>query len=417
MLTYSALLRRLFQINSSKGMKQGLSNCKQLQAHFNFPDQDYHTIHVAGTNGKGSVSLKIGIALQHAGYKVGIFTSPHVSSFRERIKINGDMIPEEDLADILQTLFKVIDQEEIPATFFELATFAAYLYFARQKVDFAVFEVGLGGRLDATNIITPLLSIITSISLDHTELLGQSVNEIAREKAGIIKPGIPVVIGPHTPQDFFKKIAHQYNCPYIAIDNTFTLYEEENKAIARTALHYLSASFPLSDHSIEKGLNASLPCRLEVACQSPLVIMDVAHNPDGLEHLFFALNVKYPLANLRIVFGLSKTKDIEGCLHILQKHGHFFHLVEAANGRGATINQLKMFFHQKLENVFSHCSVTQGVEQAVNAARLSGDLVVICGTFFIMSEARKALGIIEPQDEIDMNESNISCKSRSIDAI
>jgi dihydrofolate synthase/folylpolyglutamate synthase len=403
-MSYSQLVQRLFQINSFSGIKLGLNNCRQLQALMEYPDKCYECIHIAGTNGKGSVAVKIASALEKSGYRVGLYTSPHIASFRERIKINSQMISEEAVETTLSELFQLTEKHAIPATFFELTTFLALAYFARQKVDYAVLETGLGGRLDATNIVSPLLSVITSISLDHTEILGEDEEEIAKEKAGIIKPGIPVVIGPHTPQNFFKKYAHQYNCPYIAVEQNSPLYEEENKSIAKAALQYLSASLGLMDQAISAGLEDKPPCRFEIVQHSPLIILDVAHNPDGLMHLFHALKLHYPDQPLRILFGLSKTKDLKSCVSIIQQHGEHFHIVEAANGRGAALEELQFFMDTEDSRFFSHTGIIDGVKIAVQEAALHQQVLVICGSFFIMREAREALGILEPRDELDLNE-------------
>ncbi|MBA2369986.1 MAG: bifunctional folylpolyglutamate synthase/dihydrofolate synthase [Candidatus Protochlamydia sp.] len=403
-MSYSQLIHHLFRINSFSGVKLGLNNCRQLQALLEYPDKCYECIHIAGTNGKGSVAVKIASALEKSGYRVGLYTSPHISSFRERIKINSQMISEEDVEVILTSLFQLAENHAIPATFFELTTFLALAYFSKQKVDFAILETGLGGRLDATNIVSPLLSVITSISLDHTEILGKNEEEIAKEKAGIIKPGIPVVIGPHTPQNFFKKYAHQYNCPYIAVDQNSALYEEENKSIAKAALQYLSASLGLLDQAISAGLEEKPACRFEIVQQSPAIILDVAHNPDGLTHLFLALKLRYPDQPLRILFGLSKSKDLKSCVNIIKQHGKYFHIVEATNGRGAALKELQGLMEVDDAFVSCHFRISEGVEEAAREAALNSQILVICGTFFIMGQARKALGILEPTDEVDLNE-------------
>lgn len=403
-MSYSRLIHRLFQINSFSGIKLGLNNCRQLQALMEYPDKCYECIHIAGTNGKGSVAVKIASALEKSGYRVGLYTSPHIASFRERIKINSQMISEESVETILSSLFQLTEEHAIPATFFELTTFLALAYFARQKVDYAVLETGLGGRLDATNIVSPLLSVITSISLDHTEILGESEEDIAKEKAGIIKPGIPVVIGPNTPQSFLKRYAHQYNSPYIAIDQSSLLYEEENKSIAKTALQFLSPSLGLLDQAIQAGLEDKPPCRFEIVQHSPAIILDVAHNPDGLTHLFHALKLHFPDQPLRILFGLSKTKDLKSCVNIIKRHGEHFHIVEAANGRGAPFEELQSLMGIEDSHVFSHYRISDGVKIAAQEAALQQQVLVICGSFFIMGEAREALGIQEPRDELDLNE-------------
>ncbi len=406
-MAYKELIQRLFSINLFGGMKLGLANCHHLQRLLNFPDQNFQTIHIAGTNGKGSVVTKIAAALQESGYRVGLYTSPHLSCFRERIRINQEMISESAVETILSHLFELTAKHAIPATFFELTTLLALSYFAKEKVDVAVLETGLGGRLDATNIISPLLSVITSISLDHTDILGSTEEAIAKEKAGIIKTGIPVIIGPKTPHQQLLEIAHANNSPCITVHASIPLFEEENKAIAHTALNYLNNHFKIPSEAIEKGLKAKQPCRFEVLQGSPTVILDVAHNPNGLHHLFQATQEHFPGQSIRVLFGLSKGKDLEGCLTILKNKAAAFHLVEAPNGRGAAINDLNkrlINFGVDSSLIQSHSEIQIGVKNAIQEAKLHNQILLICGSFFIMSQVRQALGIDEPYDEIDLNE-------------
>ncbi|WP_039358398.1 bifunctional folylpolyglutamate synthase/dihydrofolate synthase [Candidatus Protochlamydia amoebophila] len=408
-MPYSELIQRLFALNLHGGIKLGLSNCEKLQTILEFPDHSFSSIHVAGTNGKGSVVAKIASALEYAGYRVGVYTSPHISSFRERIRVNGIMISEADVEKILSHLFNLTAQYSIPATFFELTTFLALVYFSREKVDFAVLETGLGGRLDATNIVSPVLSIITSISLDHTDILGNTLEAIAKEKAGIIKSHTPVIIGPQTPYLFIEKLAYQKNSFCHTIKNQFLLFDQENNAIAKKSLEVLSENWDIPQEAIFKGLEAKQPCRFEIINNS--VILDVAHNPSGLASLFAKAQTHFPNQPLRILFGLSKGKDLEGCLKILSRHGSAFHLVEAPNGRGISFDQLK----QGLMNtgiastvIYSHINIQQGVKIAIKQAESSGQLLLICGSFFIMSQVRQALGMIEHLDSIELNEKSMN---------
>ncbi len=400
---YKTLLNKLFEINMHGGMKLGLNNIIHLNEALGNPAQDFKTIHVAGTNGKGSVVTKIARALEFEGYRVGLYTSPHISTFRERIKVNNQLIDEETTVELLQKIFNIVEKEKIPATFFEITTALALAYFAALNVDYAVLEAGLGGRLDATNIVLPELAIITSISLEHTEYLGHRLEEITKEKAGIIKPHIPILIGPCVPKQVVEPIALRQGSPLIQVTGHFLFYDEENNAIAKEALHYLG----IRKTSIDAGLKIRPPCRMELICQPPPVILDVGHNPDGLEHLFQAVKEQYPHISLRIVFGLSRNKDIEGCLNVLKKYGEYFHIVEASNGRGLGIVEL----HKKMleqgfatTSIFQDASITNGIHKAMKAAKQQKQLLIICGTFFIMSEARATLGIYEPRDDYDINE-------------
>lgn len=415
-MPYADLIQRLFNVNLFGGVKLGLQNMQRLQQLLQYPDRSFHSVHVAGTNGKGSVSTKIATAFQLAGYKVGLFTSPHISSFRERIRINGQMISEDAVETLLDFLFKVVEAEQLPATFFEITTCLAFLYFAQEKVDIAVLETGLGGRLDATNVVHSCLSVITSISLDHTEVLGTTREAIALEKAGIIKERVPVIIGPHVPLAPIQAVAFQKQSPCIQVEQTSPLFEEENRLIARTALDTLSSRFHLSPQAIEQGLEGKQPCRFEILPGSSPVILDVAHNPDGLQHLFQTIQHHYPGRSLRLLFGLSKSKDVKGCLQLITQHGTHFHLVEASNGRGAAIGDLYRTLQElsiEASRLFAHESIVMGVKQAQQEALKHKQILVICGSFFIMAQARQALGFVEPYDAIDLNERHLALKKVS----
>lgn len=407
-VSYSQLIHRLFSVNLFGGMKLGLENMLRLDAAFGNPSRAFPVVHVAGTNGKGSVTHKIAKGLQLSGSRVGQFISPHISSFRERISINGEMISQQDVEQLLEEIFFVVDREGIPATFFEITTLLGLLYFVREKVDCAVLEVGLGGRLDATNIVTPRLSVITSISLEHTEFLGHTVEEIALEKAGIIKPGVPVVLGPKLPKELFERIGRERKSPCHAVVETFETYEQENRAIARNSLELLG----VPEACIVRGLASGLPCRMErVETLYGPVILDVAHNPDGVERLFTALRKQEPAIPFRVLFGLSKTKDVSACLDILVQHARAFHLVEAANGRGVSEERLEALLLERgveEERVWLHYFISEAVQSALLEAKANGERLVVCGTFFIMGAVRAALGMREAVDPIDLNESGRS---------
>lgn len=412
-MPYSDLLEKLFKVNLCGGVKLGLENARRLQKQLHFPDQSFKTIHIAGTNGKGSVSTKIAHAFELAGYRVGLYTSPHISSFRERIRVNGVMIPEKAVESLLPSLFQIVETQQIPATFFELTTFLALLYFSQEKVKVAVLETGLGGRLDATNVIHPCLSVITSISLDHTDILGSTRECIAQEKGGIIKEGVPVIIGPNVPLEVIQIIASEKQASCIQVKSNSPLFEQENREIAREALNHLAEDFQISEEAIQKGLEARQPCRFERVPGSPVIILDVAHNPDGIRHLFQMVDHDYSGKPLRLLFGLSKNKDVKACLELIIAKGSHLHLVEAGNGRGASIDDLKDEICKLGVDpmlIFSHKEIREGICQAKEEAIKYGEILIICGSFFIMNEARQALGFLEPYDKIDLNEKHILTK-------
>lgn len=407
---YKTLLDRLLSINVNGGMKLGLNNIITLSKALNDPHTFYRTIHVAGSNGKGSVTTKVAKGLQESGFRVGLYTSPHISCFRERIQIDGLMISEESVSKWLERIFKLIDEHSIPATFFEITTILALAYFAEQMIDIAVIETGIGGRLDATNIIRPILSIITSVSLEHTDILGQSIVAIAKEKAGIIKPSTPVVIGPKVPIETIRPIATAIHSPCICVEEEFNCYHDENNAIARKCLEYLK----IEEKYIAAGLKAVPPCRTEKIQrlnkkeQKQTFVLDVAHNPDGLKKLFKSLEKQFNKKEFRLIIGLSSNKDIKGCLEVLKDYGLHFHLIQADSNRAAC----KEVLREGLINLgvsIDKISCEQGIYEIINNIlnkTINDTITVICGSFFIMNEARKALQINDPQDPMNLNESH-----------
>jgi dihydrofolate synthase / folylpolyglutamate synthase len=349
------LLKQLYNLRSS--VKYDLNKVRSARKKLGCPDKKYRCIHVAGTNGKGSVVCKVAHVLQKNGYKVGVFTSPHISSICERIRINDAKISYSDL----ERIFKIVETMDL--SFFETITLIAFLYFAEQNIDYAVIEVGLGGRLDSTNIIKPVVSVITSIGLDHCDILGDSLEDIAREKGGIIKEGVPYVLGP-TVQPFISG--------GVCVNGDFEDYDEENSAIACAVLEALG----------EVGdVNTRPSCRFEEVGN---VILDVAHNPIALEALFVKVKRKY--SDFVVVAGLSCGKDIESCRKIILKH-----------------DKKACFVHNEHERIVQS-EDTQDLFEVLPRLLKLGCRVVVCGSFFIMSDVRKILGLVDQRDLFDINE-------------
>ena len=322
--------------------KPGLENTLRLMAHVGNPHTQLRAIHVAGTNGKGSTSHLIAAALQAAGYKVGLFTSPHLVSLTERIRINGQPIPEADVADFIEQNKDFLDT--LQPSFFETMTAMAFAYFVREKVDIAVVEVGLGGRLDSTNVLTPILSVITNIGLDHTEFLGNTLTKIAKEKAGIIKPKIPVVIGESHPQTMNVFIAKAQECGseiYFADQCEYLrrtrlrvapecelhgIYQEHNLQTAFVALRELR----IKNEEIRKGFEkvctmTGLRGRWETLCEQPLTICDTGHNSHGIQYVARQLK-ELPHPHIWIVFGMVNDKDTDIVMRILPQ-GEKYHYI------------------------------------------------------------------------------------------
>lgn len=326
----------VFEKIGAKAYKPGLQTTFALDDHFGHPHQKYKTIHIAGTNGKGSCSHTLAAILQSQGYKVGLYTSPHLVDFRERIRVNGECVPEQYVIDFVEENRAFF--EPLHPSFFELTTAMALKYFAEQKVDYAVIEVGLGGRLDCTNIITPILSIITNISFDHTQFLGNTLAEIAGEKAGIIKPGVPVVIGEYLPETrtVFEKKAKSENAPILFaqdfdadhLESSETCdvdmelkgsYQERNKKTILTALHILRQKLAISDEAIREGFAhvcelTGLRGRWEKLNDAPFTICDTGHNLAGWSYLAPQINA-VKAETKHIVFGMVDDKDV---VHVLQ---------------------------------------------------------------------------------------------------
>lgn len=331
----------MFQQVGSSAYKEGLENTLALDEHFGHPHRNFRTIHVAGTNGKGSCSHTLAAILQEAGYRTGLYTSPHLVDFRERIRVNGQPIPEEYVIRFVEEERSFF--EPLSPSFFELTTAIAFRYFADQKVDVAIIEVGLGGRLDCTNIIRPDLCIITNISFDHTQFLGSTLAQIASEKAGIIKQDIPVVIGETTPETrpVFAEKAQAVQAPicfaedhvpeeYSDMDYELKgLYQEKNRRTLLTALPLLKkAGYHLSEQAIRNGFAhvcelTGLMGRWQKLQDAPTLICDTGHNVGGITYIAEQLK-QQTYRKLHIVMGMVNDKDIRGVLALLPRDADYY---------------------------------------------------------------------------------------------
>ena len=403
----------MFQNVGAAAYKEGLGGTLALDEHFGHPHRQYRTIHVGGTNGKGSVTHTLAAILQAQGYRVGLYTSPHLVDFRERIRVNGKMISKKRVVEFVKTLsnsplkgekkkspFKG-DLEGLSFSFFELATALAFQYFAEQKVDFAVIEVGLGGRLDCTNIITPVLSVITNISFDHVQFLGDTLPKIASEKAGIIKAGVPVCIG----DLFFSPFEGE-------LERVFALTglcQEKNRRTILTAVHLLrEQGIEISDKAVKKGFAevttmTGLMGRWQTISTKPLTICDTGHNVGGMQYIVRQLdemkNEKLKMKNdgkvrLHIVIGMVSDKDVSTVLSMLPKDAVFY-FTQASVQRAMPAEELA----QKAISVFNSLPSGQAqarqfsiykdvvsAYQAAQAAASDDDLIFIGGSTFIVAD-------------------------------
>ncbi|WP_433833881.1 bifunctional folylpolyglutamate synthase/dihydrofolate synthase [Flavobacterium anhuiense] len=345
----------MYQLQGASAYKEDLTNIKLLAAHLGNPEKELKCIHVAGTNGKGSTSHMLSSVLQEAGYKVGLYTSPHLKDFRERIKIDGKEISEEFVIEFVAKHKGFFEANDM--SFFEMSVGLAFDYFASEKVDIAIIEVGLGGRLDATNIITPLVSVITNIGLDHTQFLGNTLEAIAGEKAGIIKPNVSVVIGEYNDETkpVFLAKAEENNSPIsfasdlidqIYLSDLIGDYQFHNKKTVQQTISILNneTDFKVSIEQLKEGLlhvvkNTGLQGRWQQLGENPKIICDTAHNKHGLSVVMNQLkNEKFE--NLHIVLGVVNDKDLDSILPLFPKEAQYY-FCSPNSSRGLPAETLK----------------------------------------------------------------------------
>ena len=389
----------MYQLQGASAYKEDLTNIKLLSAYLGNPEKQLKCIHVAGTNGKGSTSHMLASILQEAGYKVGLYTSPHLKDFRERIKINGSDISEEFVIEFIakhKTFFEANDM-----SFFEMSVGLAFDYFASEKVDIAIIEVGLGGRLDATNIITPLVSVITNIDLDHMQFLGNTPREIAGEKAGIIKPNVPVVIGEYTPETqpvFFAKAEENKAPIYFASDLISEVfpsdligdYQFHNKKTVQQTIAVLNAQneFNVSDENLKKGLlhvskNTGLQGRWQQLGENPKIICDTAHNKHGLAIVMEQIQ-KETFENLHIVLGVVNDKDLDSILPLFPKKAQYY-FCRPDSSRGLQTEILKEAAEKHGLVGEKYDSVEIAFEEAKKNAS-ENDFIYVGGSTFVVAE-------------------------------
>ena len=383
----------MYQRVGAAALNPNLDRIAVLSAHLGNPHLKFKSIHVAGTNGKGSSSHMLASVLQEAGYNVGLYTSPHLKDFKERVRINGTQITEEFVVDFVAENKYFFEAKTF--SFFEMTVALAFDYFASQQVDVAIIEVGLGGRLDATNIIMPEGCLITNISLDHQEFLGTNRAEIAREKAGIIKSKIPVVVVENDAETFavFKTIAQEKNASlHLASQRQFTTdllgdYQKQNINGVVSLLHVLP-QFSVSELHIIDGLqqvvkNTGLRGRWEIIGNQPKIIADVAHNPAGLQAVFAQLK-KEQSDKLHIVFGVVSDKKVSEITTFLPKKAHYY-LCTANVPRAMNTSELALEFIKNDFSFSTHDSVQKAFEAAKTAASRN-DLIFVGGSLFVVAE-------------------------------
>jgi len=416
----------MFQRIGKAAYKDNLDNTLALDEYFGKPHHAFKTVHVAGTNGKGSVSHMLAAVFQSAGYKTGLYTSPHLTDFRERIKINGNMISKAYVVDFVAKHKAFL--EKISPSFFELTVALAFDYFRNEKVDIAIVEVGMGGRLDSTNIISPEISIITNIGFDHTQFLGETLASIAAEKAGIIKSGIPVIIGEYHPETFpvFKNTAEQrktnlflapdfYSFDYAlqtanekqnihVINQTekrpenYTLdllghYQHKNILTVLTALKVLKQKWNLPQQAIQQGLQnaaqlSGLKGRWQIIDRNPLCIADTGHNTEGIT-LVMEQIFKHPWKKLHIVLGMVDDKDVSKVLELMPQEAQYY-FTNASIPRAMPYQKLMDLAKQAGLQGSAYATVIQAYQAAHKEAD-PYDFIYIGGSTFVVADLLAAL--------------------------
>ena len=412
----------MFQRTGKAAYKATLDNTLALDVQTHHPHRNFKSIHIAGTNGKGSVSHLLSSVMQEAGYKTGLYTSPHLVDFRERIRINGKMISEHQVIDCVEELKPAI--ETIQPSFFEITAAMAFLCFSREEIDIAVIETGMGGRLDSTNIITPLLSVITNISLDHTEFLGDTLEQIAKEKAGIIKNNVPVITGqiPKNVLSVIQKTAQKKSAPFINAESSkkstfqtlapdgnaqfhfqnlndnssevFTCglsgsYQSENIITVLSVIESLrNDGMKIQEDAVRNGLknvvkNTSLRGRWEILGANPRIIADTAHNEAGISAVMTQLE-QIAHKNLHIVWGMAGDKPAQKIFRLLPKSATYY-LVLPSIPRAMPLNNLINIAQQHGLKHQSFVTVPEGYEAAVKNAEKE-DTVFIGGSTFVVAD-------------------------------
>ena len=388
----------MYQNIGDSAYKKDLSNIILICEHLNNPQNNFKSIHIGGTNGKGSCSHMLSSILQEANYKVGLYTSPHLVDFRERIKINGDMISKDSVLKFMHENFDFFESNNL--SFFEMTVGLAFDYFSKNKVDIAIIEVGMGGRLDSTNIINPILSIITNISLDHTRFLGSNISDIAKEKAGIIKENTPVVIG-QTQQEIspiFTEIAKSKKSEIIFADHfiydTYNCdlkgdYQKKNiKTVLKSTEILKHLDYKIKDSHIKTGLNnvsnnTGLQGRWQVIQRKPMIICDTAHNEAALGEVISQLvNLEY--LTLHFIIGFSNDKNLEKISKLFPENSKYY-FVQSKVGRSRNVKEVRDVFKSNNRNGDCFESIKKTINHVKDISN-KNDIIFIGGSTFVVSE-------------------------------
>jgi len=387
----------MYQRIGKKAMKPGLENTRLFLDLMKNPEKKYPIVHIAGTNGKGSVAHMLTSVLMECGYQVGLYTSPHLKDFRERIKVNGKPVRKKFVIGFINRYRPFIEEHEL--SFFEITVAMAFQYFQKNRVDIAIIETGLGGRKDSTNVVMPILCIITNIQKDHTDVLGETPAEIAREKAGIIKPGIPVIVGEAPPEalDVIREIARENAAEFILASEPPFYYEtdlkgpyqQKNIPIVIEAVNHLRVSgFTISERNLRNGLmkvkeNTGLRGRWDIVSEQPVILFDTAHNPAAMRWVMEGI-AKMPVKNKHFVLGFVKGKDIGEMLALMPDDAHYY-ISEASVPRAMPKEQIAAV----LDTMGRSYDLYPTLQEAFEAAKKNAatdDLIFVGGSTFTVGE-------------------------------
>lgn len=415
MISPKSEIEYLFRLQT-RGIVLGLDRVTRVLGLFGNPEKRFLTLHIAGTNGKGSVAAMLHAVYKEAGYRTGLYTSPHLVSFCERFQINGECILLDRAAAWIREIRNRVESHGIELTFFEYATVLAFLYFADCKVDVGVIEVGMGGRLDATNVVSPLVSVVTTIAKDHEEFLGRSLEEIACEKAGIIKGGIPVISGVQSAEakGVLEAVSRETSSPLYQLGRDFQvreadqeqfnyqgpgwslpglslrlkgIHQRRNAALALMALELSESSLAISEDHVRSALRrVEWPGRFEVVRENPLVIMDGAHNVEGIQALKEEILAHYAGRKVKTIFGVMRDKDWRPMLSELEKISEEIVLTEVKNDRTERASELQRCVSQ-LQKARIIPDASKALKELV-AESGESDLILVTGSLYLVGEVR-----------------------------
>ena len=428
MSQYRRIIERLFRLNEH-AVKLGLENISKLLKYLDNPHKRLNTIHIAGTNGKGSTAFFLNSIFNTAGYKTGVYLSPHLIDIRERIIIGNDWIPEKKFTELTEYIFHLMKKEKLSVTFFEFVTALAFLYFFQEEIDIGIVEVGLGGKLDATNVLTPMVSVITEIDLEHTHYLGSSIRKIAAEKGGIIKEGGTVFTSAENEEavDTIKDIAKKKKTTYfqfgkdfviedadkelslnakkLLLPQTFSLrfrehefkklaiktagtYQIKNSSTAVAVALYLNEKYKaINENSICKGLkNTKIPCRMELMQKSPQIILDAAHNFQAIQILIENTPLFFTYSRLIVLLGILDDKDYKKVIKVLSSETDTFIMTKPKTERALSARLLEKEASAFNAKIFVETEISKALIKAKKVAD-PDDLILVTGSFYTVGEA------------------------------